>query len=184
MSSAPVFWEDDPDSWDRVVLTDSNGGLYSLPGSADLVPESEYGLDIRPSPLAEGATYMPTGNPPQVVAIELKLWLRDHWTAWHTIRQFLRPPAKRQLRPTAFGISHPACEANGITSVVILKVKGPKLSGPGGYATVTLTAREYLPLKPVKPAAIRSDTYNKDNFVPLTGAAPKPAGVGPVPPPR
>ena len=167
MTSVPEFWEDSPEAWARVIVTDSNGTIYGLPGIAEVEVENTYGLDIRPSPLAEGATYIPTGNPPQSVNIKLTIWEKDHWIAWSVMLGILQPPAKRQLIPKAFGVYHPILAAHGVTAIVFKKLGSPKPVSTGGPCTIAIEAVEYKPLKPVKTPEITADTRDTSLFKPL-----------------
>lgn len=172
MTSVPVFWEDDPATWARVTITDGNGTLYALPGVATVECESTYGLDIRVTPLAEGANYIATGNQPQSIKITLTMWLPAHWTDWSVLYGILQPPAKRQIKPKAFGVFHPVLAAQGVTSMIVKKINSPKHTSTGGPATASLECVEYKPLQPIKSFDIKPDTRDVSLSRPILGTEP------------
>jgi len=183
MTTAADFWDDAPYAWARVEIHDSNGTRYGLPGIAVVDVDDTYGLDIRVTPLAEGARYIPTGNQPQPVKIGLTMWTQEQWIAWTAILGMIKPPAKRQVKPKAFGCYHPVLAAHGISSMIFKHIGSPRVGVPGGPRLIDIECVEYKPLKPIKPVDIKSDTRDTSLTTPLLGssAAAPPSGgtVGP-----
>jgi hypothetical protein len=146
MPVLPSFWLDSPDSWNRVALTGPSG-TYDLPGVCVVAVKASQKIAINVSPLQEGASYVPQGNEPPNVEIVSTIWQQSEWNAWVSIVPDLLPPARRAARPVAFAIDHPATQFYGIRAVIVTDITGPEVSGPGGYGTVKLSCRAYLPLR-------------------------------------
>jgi len=135
------FWEDEPEVWDRVIL-----GPFILPGVVDVhEPMLEEVVDVKKPTGGSGAVVTFLGPAPVSFDIVMTLYNAAHWEDFKIIAPQLRPLAGKGARK-AYGIIHPKINVWGVTSVLLVKMKGPQQGSVKGTYQVTLSCLEFTAL--------------------------------------
>ena len=135
------FWEDEPEVWDRVVL-----GPFILPGVVDVKePLLEEVVDVKKPTGGSGAVVTFLGPAPVSFDIIMTLHNSAQWEAFKVMAPQIRPLAGKGARK-AFAIIHPKVNVWGVTSVLLVKMRGPQQGTVKGTYTVTLSCLEFTAL--------------------------------------
>ena len=169
MPIAAPFWDDDPDSWDTVLLAGS-----ALPGLAH-IEGLELGSkwDVKEAPGTDGATETYQGYTPSSFQLILRIWLPEQWTEWLKLAKTLRPkPGKETPKPV--DIVHPDLAVWGISSAIIRKIKPKKTDG---VYEISFDMLEWFPQpkKTVTTTAGAGGYRNVLDGLPLPGTTRMPA---------
>lgn len=154
----------DGEAWTRVSFSNGKGSYTALPGITMIDSLNRIQkMDVRSSPLFEGATYINQGFEPSPVNMTVTMWLDEHIKKWFDeVLPVLCPSFHVNRIPTPINIIHPMLQGYGITRVVIREIGGLVSQGPGGAFTARIQTTEYRPQKKVSPASIAEVPY--DNY--------------------
>lgn len=147
----------DGEAWTRVSISNGRGAYVALPGFTiiEQIDRSQK-MDVRSSPLFEGATYINQGFEPSPVVMTVHMWLDEHIKKWEDeILPIITPSFKPNRVPASISIVNPMLQMYGIDKVVFRSVSGLVWSGPSQECTSKITTTEYRPQKPVKPGVIK-----------------------------
>jgi hypothetical protein len=172
------------DRWHKVYLSAPKGGTIVLPGICTISSLSkEQKMDIRSSPLFEGATYINQGINPANIVISVKMWLDEHILYWEKkVLPMISPVYKPNSLPTPFEILNPMLEIYNIDRIIITSVSGLEFEGPGQACNAKLQCHEYKPQKPVLIGPIKGPALkNTGNSV--DGKVTKTEELAPIQPP-
>jgi hypothetical protein len=173
MPAAPPFWNDDPTSWDTVVI----GGV-TLPGLARIEGlELASKWDVKEAPGSDGATETYQGYTPAAFQIVLRMWERDQWLAFLKLATRFRPrPGKNT--PDPVDVVHPELAVWGISRAIVRKLK-PKKSTD--FYDVAFDMLEYFPQPKKSVTATASGSAGKTFWNALDGS-PNPGTSRPAQP--
>ncbi|MBI2392823.1 MAG: hypothetical protein HYV09_24775 [Deltaproteobacteria bacterium] len=167
MPATAPFWNDDPESWDTVIVSG-----VRLPGLARIEGlELASKWDVKEAPGTDGATETYQGYTPASFQIVLRIWDRAQWVEWLALAPRFRPRPGRSS-PDPVDVVHPDLAIWGISRAIIRKLKPKKIDD---FYDVAFDMLEFFP-QPKKTAASTSSA-TKSFWNALDGSKPA-AGSG------
>lgn len=138
-------------AWDYVVFAflDTLGVSDKTPGICNVSVRRGRGVDRKKSSGSDGQTLTFTGINNADIEIAITIWTPDQLDVLMAMWKVLQPPSGKG-QPSAFDVSHPQFEINGIRSVVIVDSIGMEPGPAPKSRTFTIKAIEYLPPGPKK----------------------------------
>ena len=137
---APPFWDDDPISWDNVVL-----GGDICPGLTNKIEGLTGGkrkTDIKTGQGADGATIVDKGYEPATWTLVFEIYKRQELAELKTMLASIRPKIESKVK--AFTVYHPMLDLLAVSSCYVLDIKLEKAQG---ILTAKLTCIEFLPVQ-------------------------------------
>lgn len=137
--------EDNGALWDRVKL-----GPYLLPGTWTVGGGVRRRVDIKKSKGADGARFRDQGYLPGEIPLNGELLGATEWNEMVRIAKVLTP-RKRGVSLEPLAAEHPAFTLLGITNVLVVDVRAPRLDGGKIICSISVVEWTSRPKKKKEP---------------------------------